>query len=216
MDDLRELGYDLEPIVGEEIRDTRKSELVDAILHALSDGGEEARGVLAIHYPELSPATSKEIDHSEHTPTWTEDDETTGKDFLEADADAPTTDDAPTPNYVGPRERSEGLADLLGDPGDLVERGPNRRHPNGYMVGPEDLDIIYWVKSDPINSTLRRGDLVPYPDLAQNPQSHAHAWLDVEGALAIIGRRDGRLNLLGSHITREHWTAIVEAHREEA
>ncbi|MDZ7703188.1 MAG: hypothetical protein U5L04_01730 [Trueperaceae bacterium] len=211
MDELRELGWDLEPVVAREVKSTSKAGLVAEIIDAVDEGGKQARQVLAVHFPDLAsdddtPSEPADTDTA-HTPRWTEEDTTTGTDALKGDDDMELAESQLVPTAEDNKDDTD-LDQLLGSHDDLKRQGPNRRHANGYLVGPEDTDVVLWVKADPPNNNLRRGDLVPFPTIQSRAHFVPHAWLSIAGALAVLERREGRVNLRCSQLENPHWNEL--------
>lgn len=218
MDDLRELGYDLEPVVARQVRSNKKSELVGEIVDAVEDGGEAARKVLRAHFPSLGSglleeAKSEGEDIAEQR--WKNKEAPAGKDAIEK-KNLPVAEDAPLESE--PEDPGARRLDFdLGSFSELKQASETlRRHPNGYFVGGKDSEVVALIQCDPIGSVLSRGDLVPFPKTSEPLGRYPHTWLDIEAALAMLERRDARLNMLASAISQDDWNEYVALRQEQA
>mgnify|MGYP006289841695 CR=1 FL=1 len=216
MDELRDLGYDLEPVVGHEVRAKNKDGLIGELLDAIEEGEEEGAQVVLKHFPSMgSKMLDPEEADSPKEVRWENTDNATGQQVSEEE-DLPVAED-PEPEE---EEVSEEDAQDQSNLDEILEAlatedmsepvAGRRRSGAGFSVGSEAGEVVCLIQCHPSESLCHHGDLIPFPEHSVRLGAMPHSWVTVDAAVAMHERGDGRLNLRVSALDREGWSELLQ------
>jgi len=187
LSEKRDLGHDLETVVGREVRGRSHEELAAEIRAALEDGGRQAVAILNTHG--VTPPDDLAFDQNDDYPT--------------GEADPDTDDDKPVkrPQWREKGGGSDDGGDTPDNPGAADDDGQEAGQP-AEEVDIDDVEIVQ-IHCEPNDRKIRINDVIvaPVPEVTRRfPHAHLD---DLEGAKRIVEAAGGRFNWKWSTVTAE-------------